>query len=139
MQVRQVLVTVKFVQELQIANNPDRFISSGCNAAPHGNETRLVYVPQFTVETPSLQDFIKEGKATDKDDDGNLLAPAEQMRQLNKALEEYMPLNADRINREIEAKTSEYIDKSVRDYYGDRFISVEIHETIGMKQTVGLV
>lgn len=123
MQVRQVLVTVNIYKE-SILEPGSAYIDK---------ETRLVYVPQFTVETPSLQDFIKEGKATDKDDDGNLLTPAEQMRQLNKALEEYMPLNADRINREIEAKTSEHIDKTVREYYGDRFISVEIHETIGMK------
>lgn len=128
MHVKQVLITTLIKTESII--DPGEFYES--------KETRLIYTPMFTKETPSMQEFCDAGKMSMKDKKGNLIPHAELMKAFDKLCKEHLDKNKDAINAEIDARTDEHINKTVREYYGDRFISVEIHETIGMKQSLGL-
>lgn len=136
MQVRQVLVTTTLKHPTLAP-----YDAAMDNLEP--KETRLVYVPKFQVETASMQDLIEAGKISKTfiDEEGN-----EQEKDANKFLHEFMAAadewtkeNAAHINEKIEKQSEEFILDRVKKYYGDRFISVEVHRTIAIEESIGSV
>lgn len=128
---KQVLVTTR----VKVKEDSENY-ESGWAASPD-YQTRLVYVEPQRFEIPDQKENIEPLlKAYKQGHEGLDMPVPEQLKHYDRLAKEWQEKNQDLINEWIAKKESEMIESSVRKYYGERFISVEIHETIAMSESL---